>query len=270
MGFALDTGYIPQTVEALMDIIMNEWNERNGTTYTTTSFIGTGIYKHFYGLIQRLQENEVKASEIFLRMQEYFATTNEEIQRPNTTAPGIYDYFLTNGYFVSVKPPEVADAGKLYICVDVDTADPDYATILKPEIANLVKVCCVGGVISQGAQSQSITLSNGQSFDFKFNVPDEIPVLLRLTTVLSENNENTILSPTAQKQLLFDNIAAKYRLGKNFEPQRYFTIVDAPWAESILLEWSSNAGGLWQSTVFEADYDEVFTFDLTDITLVES
>lgn len=268
MSFASDTGYLPITVEEMMEVIRENVNTQFATTYTTETFLGTNFYKYFYSLIQRLQENEVKTSEIFLRMQEYFVITNEKIQRPNTTHPGIFDYFESKGYFVSTKPPEDADRGKAYICVDVDDSDPDYDET-KLAICNIVKDCVVAGVISQGTESESITLSNSQSMDFKFNLPDKTPILLRLTTTLSDNNLFTIGTPEATKQKLFDNIAASYRLGKNFEPQRYFSIVDAPWAAMVLLEYSVDDGGNWLDDIYEADYDEVLTFELADIELVE-
>src|SRR6185295_6413131 len=112
MSFASDTGYLPITIPQMMDSIMTNVNTQFGTDYTTDTFLGTNFYKYFYSLIQRLQENEVKTSEIFLRMQEYFTITNEKIQRPNTTHPGIFDYFESKGYFISTKPPADEDAGK--------------------------------------------------------------------------------------------------------------------------------------------------------------
>lgn len=268
MSYISESGYIPLSVPELMDIVMANVNTQFGTTYTQDTFVGTNFYKYFYAMIQRLQENEVKTSEIFLRMQEYFVITNENIQRPNTTHPGIYDYFLSKGYFVSTKPPADADAGKAYICVDVDDAADDYA-VKKLEICNIVKDCVVAGVISQGTESESITLSNSQAMDFKFNLPTKIPVILRLTITLSENNQFTISTPEVTRQKLYDNIIAKYKLGKNFEPQRYFSVVDAPWASQVLLEWSDDDGGIWHSTVYDSAYNEVFTFELADIELVE-
>ncbi len=390
MSFASESGYIPLTVESMMDTVRLNVNTQFATTYTTDTFLGTNFYKYFYALMQRLQENEIKTSEIFLRMQEYFNITNEEIQRPNTTHPGIFDYFESQGYFVSTKPPEDADAGKAFICVNVldnhargkatissysdlfsgtpDTitvdsidftaqsgsASPGDATfqaatsneetatslalqinehtttaalveaqaigavvwiraldggttgnaialaytdndanpgasvsdatllggseleedqieydILKPLICAIVRDCVVAGVISQGSESEELTMSNGQSFEFKYNLPDRIPILLRLTTTLSDNNEFTILSPDVVKQTLFDNITAKYKLGKNFEPQRYFSVVDAPWAAMVLLEWSDDDGMNYYDDVSVMAYDEVFTFELTDIEIVE-
>lgn len=388
MSFALDAGYLPITIPDMMEVIRANVNAQFSTTYTTETFLGTNFYKYFYALIQRLQENEIKTSEIFLRMQEYFNITNEKIQRPNTTHPGIFDYFESKGYFVSTKPPEDADAGKVFICVDVvdnhargtitissyanlvsgtddsitidatdftaqtgtvtpgaatfqasisnaataqslasqinshptigdlveawvignivyvralalgtagnsialdytdndtnvgasvsaatllgganlETGDSDYDDT-RIAVCEIVRDCVVGGVVSQGTEQQDITLTNGQSFTFKYNLPDKIPILLRLTTTLSENNEFTIGSPDDVKQKLFDNINAKYRLGKNFEPQRYFSVVDAPWASEVLLEWDDGSG--FTSDIFDADYDEVLTFELTDISIVE-
>ena len=38
--------------------------------------IGTNFYKYFYALAQRIQTNEIKTSEIFLKLQDYFKYTN--------------------------------------------------------------------------------------------------------------------------------------------------------------------------------------------------
>ncbi len=268
MSFAAESGYLPITIPQMMDIIMENVNTQFSTTYTTETFVGTNFYKYFYSLIQRLQENEVKTSEIFLRMQEYFNITNEKIQRPNTTHPGIFDYFDAAGYFVSTKPPADDDAGKAFICVDVDDDDPDYETVIKPAVAAIIRDCVVAGVVSQGSEEYDLTLSNGQSMTFKYNLPDLIPIQLKLTIVTSDNNEFTIDAPDDIKETLYNNIQAKYKLGKNFEPQRYYSVVDAPWAATILLEYDLGDG--FTDDVFESEYDEVFTFELTDIEVVES
>lgn len=275
MSYATDTGYLPLTIPQMMGFIRDNINAQFNTTYTEETFLGTNFYKYFYALIQRLQENEIKTAEIFHRMQEYFTITNEKIQRPNTTHPGIFDYFKSKGYFVSTKPPLDADAGKAFICVDVDSGAPNYAAT-RLEICHIVKDCVVAGVVSQGTESENITLANGQSFAFKYNLPTRIPVFLRLTLSLSENNEFAIASPDTIKQTLLNNIHAKYSLGKNFEPQRYFSVLDAPWAGQVLLEWTDDVTGgvldptpTWHDEIYQAAYNEVFTFALTDILVVE-
>jgi hypothetical protein len=268
MGFASDTGYVPSTIEELMEIIRVNVNSEFGTNYIQQNFVGTNFYKFFYALIQRLQENEIKTSEIFAKMQQYFTVTNEKVLRPNTTAPGILDYFEQRGYLVSVKPPHVDDRGKAYICVDVDDTAPDYA-VKKLQIANLVKDCVVLGVVTEGTESETIVLDNSQSFDYKFFLPDYLPVLLRLTITVSDNNLFAIEDPETVKNKLIANIEALYRLGKNFEPQRYFTVADAPWAAEVLLEYSLNDGDNWSSAIYVAEFDEVFTFEPGDVSIVE-
>jgi hypothetical protein len=391
MSFAQENGYIPSTISDLMGLVRLGVNEQLGTDYDAETFLGTNLYKYFYALIQRLQANEVKTSEIFLKLQQYFDVTNELITRPNTTHPGIRDYLTALGYLISTKAPLEADAGKIFICVDeldnhargmvtissyanlvsgthdsvtvgatvftaqtgaatagtgtfraatsnaetasslalqinahatagalvyawaVDAvvhvraiaggtagnaialaytngdanvgASVSGATLLggytlatdeddfddrRLEICTAIKDSVVAGVISQGSEIETITLSNDQSFDFKFNLPTRIPILLRLTLVTSDNNQSVILSIQETTAKLFANINARYRLGLDFEPQRYFSVLDAPWARSVLLEWSENGGSNYYSTVRELEYNELFTFALADIEVVES
>lgn len=268
MSFAQDTGYVPNTIPQLMDIVRVNVNTQFGTAYTTDTFLGTNFYKYFYSLIQMLQANEIKTSEIVLKMQQYFSITNEAIERPNTTAPGLLNYLSAKGYTASVKAPISADAGKIYVCVNVDNTAPTYAAT-KLDICTSIKDCVVAGVISQGTEVSTITLANNQSFDFKYNLPTKIPVKLKLTITLSANNQSTILSDAQIAQNLFANINARYRLGMSFEPQRYFSVVDAPWASSVLLQCSTDGGTTWASTVYAAAYNELFTFALTDISVVD-
>ena len=269
MGFASDSGYTPVSVETIMDAFRVGINTEFGQTYTQESFVGTNFYKYFYAIAQRLQENEVKTSEIFNYLQQYFAVTNERIQRPVATSPGIIEALELEGYVASVKPMVDADAGKIHVCVDTDETADDYDDV-KLAINTIIKDSVAAGVVSQGTESSTIVLSNGQSFDFKFNLPDRTEVLLRLTTTLSENNQNVIKTPEQVKQILLDNIEANYSLGKNFEPQKYFTTVDAPWASHVLLEWSDDVGVTYYTTVFNSDYDELFDVLLANITLVEA
>ncbi len=387
MGFSKEAGYVPLSIEAIMLSVMTNVNTQFGTSYTAETFIGTNFYKYFYALVQRLQESEVKTSEIFVKLQQYFDVTNERISRPVVTNPGIIEKLAAEGFLASVKKPVLADAGKLYICVNTDDGDhaegnftiTSYANLVsgtddsvgvgattftaqagastpggatftaatsnaltaesladqinahavaslvvharaagavvhirakvggtagnsitlaytdndsnigatksgtvladgtdnadfadvKSAIAEIIKDSSVAGVVTQGGHSEAIVLSNGQSFDFKFSTPNKIPITLKLTTTLSENNQVVILGPDEVKDLLIANITSKYALGKNFEPQKYFTVVDAPWASDVLLQWSDDAGSTWNSTVYDAEFDDLFDFDLGDITLVE-
>lgn len=271
MSYSQENGYLPVSIETIMTAIMANINTQFQLSppYTMDTFIGTNAYKYFYALAQRMQENEIKTSEIFLKLQQYISITNERISRPVNTPPGIVEKMKAEGYVASVKPMIDADAGKISIAVDVDETDPDYAAT-KLAINTLISQITVAGVVTQGDQTNSIVLSNGQSFTFKYFLPDRIPVLLRLTITLSENNQLTVGNPDETKLKLLSNILSRYSLGKNFEPQRYFSVVDAPWASVIKLEWSDDDGANYYTTVFDAEFDELFTFGLEDIELVEN
>ena len=394
MGFSQESGYTPASIESLMLSVMANVNTQFGTSYTQETFVGTNFYKFFYALVQKLQENEVKTSEIFAKLQQYFAITNERISRPVVTNPGLiealenYESELApDGFIASVKPMIDADAGKIHICVDVDdgvhatgnititsyanlvsgtddsvgvaattftaqtgAATPGAATFqaatdndstaaslalqinshatvslqvraraigavvhitamhggtagnsialaytdndtnvgatksgtalsggeanadyedLRLEIATIIKDSTIAGGVTQGLEEEAIVLSNGQSFDFKFNLPNRIEVYLRLTTTLSENNQVVVGTPDDVKLALLANVLERYRLGRNFEPQKYFSVLDAPWASQVLLEWSDDAGATWNDEVYDANYDDLFEIDLANITLVE-
>lgn len=268
MGFSQESGYVPVTIETIMSSLMININAQFGTSYTIETFTGTNLYKYYYALAQRMQENEVKTSEIFSKLQQYISITNERISRPVNTSPGIIEKLQTEGFVASVKPMIDADAGKIHICIDVDDAADDYAET-KLALCTLISQITVGGAVTQGSEVETIVLSNGQAFDYKFNLPNRIPVKLKLTLTTSENNQVLIGDPDETKQLLLDNILARYKLGKNFEPQRYFAQADAPWTSVVLLQWSDDDGATWSSSVFDANYDDLFDFGLEDIELVE-
>lgn len=275
MSFASESGYTPESIETILLSLMAGFNTQFGTAYTEETWVGSNAYKYFYALAQRAQRNEVKSSEIFLKLQQYIQITNERIARPSVTPQGLIDKLEAAGYVASVKKMIEAEAGELRVCVDKDVpGDDDWeATAGYPAdqlaVNTLLKESNVAGVVTVGTEADTIVLSNGQPFDFKFNLPTRIPVHLKLTITLSENNMDVVKSPEEIKADLLANIAAKYRLGRNFEPQRYYTIADAPWAESVLLEWSDDNEANYYATVFEAEYDDLFAIDLALVHLVE-
>lgn len=278
MGFASESGYTPTSITVIMTSIMENINDQFGTTYTYETFVGTNFYKYFYALVQRLQENEVKTSEIFLKLQQYFTITNEKIARPVVTNPGVIEILETSGYIASVKKPIDADAGKIFICVDkidpddIDTnwEDSDGYAVDKLAVCNIIKDSTVAGAVTQGTETEAISLTNGQSFDFKYALPNRIPVHLKLTITLSENNMVLVGDPDDVKLALLANVTARYAQGKNFEPQKYWAISDSPWASDVLLEWSDDDEGSYQSTVFDAEFDDKFDIKLERIHLVEA
>lgn len=271
MGFALESGYTPVTINDIISAFRVGINEQFNTSYTVDSFIGTNHYKWFYPIAQRISQNEVKTSEIFSYLQQYIEETNQRIQRPVATNPGLIENFEANEWVASVKPMVEADAGKIHVCVDVDEESDDYEAgeNFKLQINTIIKNSVVAGIVCIGTETNTIVLSNGQAFDFKFNLPARQQPLIRLTTTLSDSNQVVIGTPESVKQTLVDNIAEKYRLGRDFEPQRYFTTDDAPWTSQVLLEYSLDDGATWLDEIFEAEYDDLFEILLENITLVE-
>ncbi len=267
MTFSQENGYTPTTFDALMAAIREAINVQFGLTYTEGTFVGTNWYKYFYVLVQKVMENEVKTSEVFLKLQEYIATTNLRIQRPSVSMPGIIDSFTANGYVASVKANAAEDAGTVSICVDTDPDAVDYA-VTRLAICNFLKDFIAAGMVFEGTETESITLTNGQAFDFSFFLPNYTPVLLKLTLTSSDNQDVVLPSDEVIRSTLFININSRYRLGWDFEPQRYYTQVDAPWAATIKLEWSDDDGDNWYDDVNEADFQDLFTFDLEDITVL--
>ena len=75
----------------------------------------------------------------------------------------------------SVKAPELADAGKVYICLDLDDAADDYED-QKLAACTIIRDSVVAGVVSQGTETETLALSNDQSFDFSFYLPTRIPI----------------------------------------------------------------------------------------------
>lgn len=268
MAFSKENGYVPVSTQTIMTDIMVYLNPLFETGFTYESFVGSNFYKFYYAMVQRLQENEVKTAEIFVKLQKYFIETNAMISRPVATSPGILDALAIAGFIASVKPMIDADAGKASICVQLDNTDPDFATD-KLAVCVLLSLSIAAGVVTQGDQVEAIVLENGQAFDFKFSLPDVQEPLLKLTLTISENNQDLVGDPDETKLRLIQNIAARYRLGKNFEPQRYFSQADAPWTSQVLLEYSLDAGATWSNNVFDAAFDDLFDIKLENITLVE-
>lgn len=267
MSFSRENGYVPVTFTDVMNDIRLELNVQFGTNFTAESFIGTNWYKYFYTLVQRLLENETKTSEIFLKLQEYISTTNQAIQRPSVSLPGLLDSFASRGYVASVKDNLIGDAGTISICIDTDATSPTYAAT-KIAINSLIRDFVAAGLVYMGTETSLLTLTNGQNFTFKYYLPNYTDILLRLTLSVSDNQVAIIPTDVQLRTALFLNIKARYRLGWDFEPQRYFTMQDAPWASTILVEYSTNGGTTWNSTVHEADFRDLYIFGLEDIAVL--
>lgn len=268
MSFSIENGYVPQTIDEIMNALRVNINAQFGTSYTQENFVGTNFYKYFYALAQRLQENEVKTAEVFIKLQDYIKLTNERIARPRVTPNGIVQALLNIGFVASVKPMIAEEAGEIHVCVDVDDTDDEYEQD-RLAICTVLKDSTAIGAVTMGTESETLTLTNSQAFDYKFNLPNRLETWLRLTITTSENNQVEILNPDLVKQILLDNVRSRYSLGKNFEPQKYFTVVDAPWASQVVLEYSFDDDS-YTSDVYDSPYDDLIEIALDRIIVVEN
>lgn len=270
MSFSQENGYIPQSFDEIMNLIRLNINSTFNTTYTEQTFIGTGWYKFYYRPVQKIAQLEVKTSEVFFKLQQYITQVNQRVQRPSVSIEGIIDSFKDNGFRVSVKEMEIGSAGTISICVDIEKPSPvtpEYEA-KRLEICTLIKDFVSAGMITLGTESEDITISNGQQFTFKFFLPERLNIKYRVTINKSENNLLVIPDDEEIRAKIFNNINELYRMGWNFEPQRYFAICDAPWADSILAQYSIDNGVTWTGNVFDAEFDDLLIVNLEDIEVI--
>lgn len=271
MAYTDKNGFVPDTIEQLMNDFMNDINIKFGTSYTLDTFVGSNFYKYFYVIAQQIINNEIIFAQAFQKLQDYIRSTNETIVIAKTPLDGLIKVFADAGYQISIEPMTALNAGTLGVCVDVDNTDPDYAD-MKTEILTMLKDYTVAGIFFSGAETGNIALTNGQSFEFGFDLPTEYPLAeLELSIILSQN-VNIVPDSEAQiKAKLLANLAERYSIGRDFEPDRYFDIkTDAPYASSVTLKWRKTSGDSFSALVYGADYKDVFRFDASRITVVIS
>lgn len=269
MSYEQDNGYTPETFDEIMDKVRIGVNTQFSTNYDVDTFVGTGWYRFAYPLVQRIQNNEVKTSEIFVKLAEYIVQKNIQINRPSVSLPGTIDTFEDAGYRIGVEPTREDTTGEIRIAIDLELDDPDFAA-KKLEICMLMKQCTIAGTVSFGDQSEFITLSNGQSFEYKFKLADKNPIKFRITLVDSINTAIAIPSDESIRLAFYQNYGARYRMGWNIEPQKYYNQGDAIWAASVLVEYSLDNGVNYLSTIHTATYDELWTLNLEDVDVIFS
>lgn len=269
MSYQQDNGYTPRSFDEIMNELRLGVNAQFFTNYDEDTFLGTGWYRYFYPIVQRIQNNEVKMSEIFTKLAEYIVQQNQKISRPSVSLPGTIDAYEAAGYKVGVEPTEEDTVGEIRIAVDLELTDPDFAA-KKLEICTIMKDCTVAGTVSIGDQVENITLSNGQSFPYKFKLAIKNAIMFRITLTDSLNTAIAIPSDEDIRLAFYQNYQSRYRLGWNIEPQKYYNQGDALWAASVVVEYSMDAGSTWETDIYESDYDELWTLDLEDIDVIFS
>lgn len=268
MPYTNKNGYVPHTMEEVMQLILLDINAQFNTSYSYDQFVGTGFYKFFYVLAQRIVALSVSFAEVYAKLQDYVRFMNEQINAPAVSPESALKILRTAGFTASVRPVTQDTAGELAFCVDLDDKLPNYAA-QKQRVLDILKTCTAGGIYFAGTETGTSVLSNGQAMPYAFYLPTRYDVKLKLT--ISTSVSAGVSTPTTGeiKQTLLSNLSELYRLGINFEPEKYFTISrDAPYAAAVKLEYQKEAGGAWASSVYAADFKDLFVFDEENIDVV--
>ena len=79
---------------------------------------------------------------------------------------------------------------------------------------------------------------------------------VRITVTISDSTTAVILNSAQIKAIFEENFKNMYRLGFDFEGDRYLDIRnDLPFASKILIEWSTN-GTNWSSGIWQSAYNQ--------------
>jgi len=249
MAFDLTNGYQPRTFAELLDTLVENVNAEFGTSYDSTTIIGTDYYKMGYSMIQLIMQAESYTAEITARMTDYIRTANEKINLPKSTIDGFTAGLLAPesegglGLNSTIKNiTDSAEAGYLFLCVDVDDEADDYEDT-KQEIINRMGAWLTSGLYYSGTETGTRTALNGQVFNYAYALPTPVDILVRITVTKSANAKTPILNGNQIRDIFDANFAEFYKIGLNFEPEKYLEIArDLPFASDILLEYDEGAG----------------------------
>ena len=256
MSFSLINGYNPRDFDTIVSEFRQSINSEYGQNLTAEQFRGSNWYKLIYSASQLILSVEGNISELSNKMIDYIRKVNEDIQLPKSSIDGIQEHLFNDlGLISSVKPSTASDAGKLYIAVDVDNTSSDY-TEKKQMILEKLKKYCTAGLYFTGAERGEVVASNGQSFTFGYDLPTKVNMQVRITVTISDSTTAVILNSAQIKAIFEENFKKMYRLGFDFEGDRYLDIRnDLPFASKILIEWSTN-GTSWSSGIWQSAYNQ--------------
>lgn len=268
MSYSAENGFVPLTFAENMELVRAAINSEFGTTYTEESFVGTNWYKWAYSFCQRINLLNTKMSEIFAKLQQYITQTNLMVLQPTTTYDGLVQAFESEGFVVNPKPQDSTTmAGIMSLCVNLDDTDLDYET-QKEAVLTLLDQYVSAGCFFTGTETGTIVIANGQAIPYAFHLPNRIPVLIKLSIETSSNSQD-VAPPNEDIRIdFFEKLGERYRLGWNFAPDRLYTVADAPYAEDITIEYSVNEGSTWTSSVYASAFDDLFDFNLEDLTVL--
>lgn len=267
MSFSVTNGYSPRSYETILQECVAVVNEEFKTNYTVETFKGTNLWKYLYATIQGLMTVENNIAELGVKLQDYIRTQNEELIIHRSSVDGIMQAIKDELNLVSSLKPasSSADAGEIYLAVDIDKLGADY-DIKKQEILTTLHKYLTAGLHYNGTEAGTVTAKNGQPFKYAYELPTEKALKIKIQVKVSENNNLFVETTNSIKEKFLNNFAKIYRLGFDFEPQQYLNISrDLPFASEIIIQYSTNSGSSWAKEVLESDYKTKFTIDDADV-----
>lgn len=257
-----ELGYTPNDFNTWLALFVPEINRFSGTTYDLTSIVGTNYYNFMYPMIQALVQGDAVFSEVWEKFILYVEKQNQMIMKPIISNEGIIDYLKTWGYDVSIKKMTTDDAGKLYLCFDTGVSD----SIEKARKAGLLNQCVTAGIWTAGDVTQNVTLTNGQTFPYNWEENPELVNLDLKLTMSIESGQISIPSADEIAVKLRENLNTIYKIGSDFAPIKFWdSSRDAPYAKTIKLEYSEDAGSTWKTVVKEMLYTQKLAFNGIDV-----
>lgn len=258
MAWDLENGYTPRTFNEIKAAMLAEVNTQFGTDYDEDTIVGTNEYKYFYAGIQLVMQAEGYTAEITAKMTDYIRTANEKINLSKSTIDGfiagLLDELELNSTIKNITSS--VEAGYLLLCVDVDDEADDYETT-KQEIIDRMHQWLSAGLYYSGSEAGTKTALNGQVFNYAYALPTPVDIIVRITVTASANAKTPILNENQIRAIFETNFAELYKLGLNFEPEKYLEIArDCPFASDILLEYSLDDGDNWDVEPFAMAYNE--------------
>lgn len=217
-----NNGYTPRKFDDYVEVAKDVVNTEFGTNYTTQDFRGSGFYRFLYTHIQLCMTNETNFSEIYNELKNYIINENLSIKTANISENGIINFFKDKGLVTSIAPITENNIGKLYLAVDYND------DTLTPKIAEYIALSKAAGIQTIGDIKGQYTLSNGQSLTFYWRKPLEIHIKVTYTLHVSSYTKDRVYNNSIIEELIKNNIAANYSLGKNFELQKYLSIIEGP------------------------------------------
>lgn len=268
MSFNLQNGYTPRDFDSIVSEFRKAINSEYGLKMTAEQFKGSNWYKLIYSASQLVATAEGHTAELSNKLIDYIRKVDEEIQLVKSSVDGIMSHLKQDLDLVSsVKPSTASDAGNLYIAVDVDNTASDYAE-KKQMILEKLKEYCTAGLYFTGAERGEVVASNGQPFTFGYDLPEIVDMQVRIKVTISDNTTAYIMNNQAIEKKFLDNFNSMYKLGLDFEGDRYLCArSDLPFASKIVIEWSIDNGGTWSADIWQSAYNQKLNLSNVEVII---